>query len=90
MSNRVHVKHLASQEYRTPSRKSTFMYVLHRYYLCKKHAMGVWGFIAIFWCNLWMYIQRRIKGQGDQDMLDAIRYYYKHKKEIYAGKFECL
>lgn len=90
MSNRVHVKHLASQEYRTPSRKSTFMYVLHRYYLCKKHAMGVWGFIAIFWCNLWIYIQRRIKGQGDQDMLDAIRYYCKHKKEIYAGKFECL
>ena len=89
-SENVHVRHLASQEYRTPSRKSTFMYVLHRYYLNEKHNRGMRGRLAIKWCNFWMYIQRKLKKQGDKDMLDAMNYYYKHRKEIEMGKFKCI
>lgn len=87
-SKKVHVLHLASQEYRTPGRKSTFMYVLHRYYLNQKHNRGILGELAIAWCNYWMYFQRSQKKQGEQDMRDAMKYYRRHKKEVLMGKFE--
>lgn len=84
----VRVLHLASQEYRTPSRKSTFMYVLHRYYLNNKHSRGILGNIAISWCNIWIYIQRKIKNQSAEDMLDAMKYYQKNKQNVLNGYFK--
>lgn len=88
ITREIHVKHLTTQEYRTPSRKSTFMYVLHRYYLSHKHGMGVKGNMAIFWCNFWMYIQRRIKKEGYKDLQDAMSYYFRNKKKVLDGQFE--
>lgn len=87
MSNQIHVKHLASQEYRTPSRKSTYMYVLHRAYLSEKHHMGWKSQIAMGWCNFWIYLQRRIISDGYEDMRDAIKYLRKHKIEVINGVF---
>lgn len=87
MSSDIHVKHLASKEYRIPSRKSTFMYVLNRFYLSKKHNMGWKADIAIKWCNFWIYIQRKIANNNAEDMKEAIIYLRKHKKEVENGVF---
>ncbi|EGG81010.1 hypothetical protein HMPREF9477_01869 [Lachnospiraceae bacterium 2_1_46FAA] len=87
MSSNIHVKHLASQEFRTPSRKSTFMYVIHRAYLSYKHQMGWKSELAMRWCNLGIYFERRIKNNCSQDMKDAMHYLKKHRSEIRKGEF---
>lgn len=85
MTPNVSVSHLASQEYRTPSRKSTFMYVLNRAYLCHKHHMGWKSEVAMRWCNFWMYIHRIIHSDSPRDFKDAVRYLRKHKFEVRNG-----
>jgi hypothetical protein len=87
MSDKVHVKHLASQEYRTPSRKSTFMYVLNRAYLSYKHEMGWKSDLAMKWCNLWRYVDKVVRRESAQDMKDAMDYLKVYKKEIRKGEF---
>lgn len=88
MTLKVHVRHLASKEFRTPSKKSTFMYVLNRAYLSKKHKMGIRGVVAMHWCNFWRLIERIIKRQEPRDMLEAIIYLKKNKEKIYNGDFQ--
>lgn len=88
MTLKVHVRHLASKEFRTPSKKSTFMYVLNRAYLSKKHKMGIRGVVAMHWCNFWRLIERIIKRQEPKDMLEAIIYLKKNKEKIYNGDFQ--
>lgn len=88
MTSKIHVRHMASQEFRTPSRRSTFMYVLNRAYLRKKHEMGFGSVLAMNWCNIWRLIERIIKKQNSKDMLDAMRYLRKNKRKIYNGNFQ--
>ena len=86
-STKIHVNHLASAEYRLPSRKHTFMYVLNRAYLMNKHNMGIKGMIAMNWCNLWRFIERTIKKENAKDMKEAMNYYRKNKKLVNKGIF---
>ena len=85
LSDKVHVKHLGSLEYRVPSRRSTFMYVINRYYLSVKHKMGLKSRIAMSWCNFWIYIFRVVKKNNPQDFKDAVKYKNKHKRELKLG-----
>ncbi len=87
LSDKVRVKHLASKEYRVPSKLGTYMYVINRAYLSYKHNMGLKSRIAMSWCNFWRYIERVIKKENPKDMKDAIKLLKKHKKEIKKGKF---
>ena len=87
MSSSVCVKHLASQEYRTSSRKGTFMYVLNRAYLSYKHNMGWKSELAMRWCNFWIYMGRILKNDCPQDMWDAMKYLSNHRNEVRIGKF---
>lgn len=87
MSSDIHVKHLASKEYRVTNRKSTFMYVLNRFYLSKKHCMGWKSEIAFNWCNFWIYIQRKVTNNNAEDMKEAMIYLRNHKKEVEQGVF---
>ena len=87
ISGRVRVKHLASQEYRTSSRKSTFMYVLNRAYLSYKHDMGIRSEMAMKWSNFWIYIERIIRGNYPKDMKDALKYLRKHRSKVRKGEF---
>lgn len=88
ISSSVHVKHLASQEYRTPSRKSTFMYVLNRAYLSYKHEMGWKSEFAMQWCNIWRLVERMIKKQDAKDMIDAMIYLKRNRQKIIEGIFQ--
>ena len=85
LSDKVHVKHLVSKEYRTPSKKATYMYVCHRYYLLCKHKEGLMGKAAFWYCNFWRFIERIIKKQQPKDMFDAMVYCFKNSKKIGKG-----
>ncbi len=88
MSDKVHVKHLASQEYRIPSKKATYMYVCNRYYLAHKHQLGWRGCLAMAWCNFWMLLLRVLKKQNPRDMWNAICFCFKNRSQIKNGKLE--
>lgn len=87
LSDKVHVIHRFSQEYRTPSKKTTYMYVCNRYYLAHKHKMRC-GKLALLWSNLCMLLFRTIKRQAPKDMLNALIYCAKNKDKIKQGMLE--
>lgn len=87
MTNKVRVLHLASQEFRTPTRKHMFMYVLNRYYLSNKHHMGWKSMISMKLTNNVMALFQKLKGGNSKDLKDAIHYLKYHKEEIKQGKF---
>jgi glycosyltransferase involved in cell wall biosynthesis len=82
----VHVKHLVSLEYRIPSKKSRFMYVINRAYLRSKHGMGVSSKIVMNWCNFWRLIERIVRKENPKDMMNAMQYLKKNKNRIKKGK----
>ncbi len=88
MSDKVHVKHLASQEYRIPSKKATYMYICNRYYLAHKHGKGVWGDLAMCWSNFWMLLFRVFKKQNPHDMWNAIWFCVKSRSQIKNGEIK--
>lgn len=84
---RIHVKHMTSTEYRIPSRKSTFMYVINRAYLSYKYGMGFGRRISMNWCNSCRLIEKIIKRENPKDMIDALAFLRKNKAEIRNGVF---
>lgn len=87
LHDNVRVKHLVSKEYRIPSCKSTYMFVLHRAYLAHKYGKGIRGQLACQWCNFWKLIQRIFHKENPRDLKEAIKYLIFNRKKIYAGEF---
>lgn len=87
LNEKVHVKHCVSNEYRTPSKKSTYMYVINRYYLSFKHNMGFKSRLAMKWCNMWRLMEKALKHEAPFDMLNAIKHLNKNKNDIKMGIF---
>ena len=87
LNEKVHVKHCVSNEYRTPSKKSTYMYVINRYYLSFKHNMGFKSRLAMRWCNMWRLMEKALKHEAPFDMLNAIKHLNKNKNDIKMGIF---
>ena len=88
LSDRVRVKHLASTEYRIPSKKSTYMYVLNRYYLSYKHGRGFTSILAMDWTNFWMLMMRIVKRQKPLDMLNAMLRAKQLQKKLKSGRID--
>ena len=84
----VHVNHMVSREYRVPSKKSTFMYVINRYYLSYKHNMGFRSRLAMKWCNFWRLVERTVKKECPADMWKAMVFVSRNKKDIRQGKIK--
>lgn len=82
----VKVKHLATLEYRIPSDKSLYMYVINRTYLCYKHKMGIKGIIACFWCNFWRLVHNFVSRQQPRILKNAILSSIKYWEDIKLGK----
>lgn len=87
LTPKVKVRHMVSKEYRVPSDKSTYMYILHRAYLINKMKFGLKGFLAYNWTNFWRLIERIIRHENASCFIRAIIYYKKNKKEVFEGKF---
>lgn len=85
LDEHVRVKHMVSKEYRIPSKKSTYMYVVNRAYLSYKHNMGCVGRVVMNWCNFWRWIERVVRKENPKDIRDAIRWVRKNKKEVQKG-----
>ena len=81
----IRVKHLATLEYRVPSAKSTYMYILNRKYLAYKHKMGIRGIICRNWCELWRFIEHIILKKDAMTFLKAYLCKFKYGKEINSG-----
>ena len=71
LSDKVHVKHLASKEYRIPSRKSTYMYAIHRRYISDKNHIG--SRFAMDWCDFWRILERVIKRENPGELVGALK-----------------
>ena len=87
MDKNISVKHLCSNEYRTPSRKSTFMYIQNRAYLSYKHSMGKKSSFWMAITNRVILLKRALRNETPKDMRDAIKYSKKHKFDIRKGIF---
>lgn len=83
MDEKIHVVHLASQEYRIPTQKHTMMYVINRGYIGYKHHMGWKSYVAFNWCNLWMLIMKVLRKEAPSDMLRAMKLNRKLAREHY-------
>lgn len=88
INEQVRVKHCVSKEYRTPSTKSTYMYVVNRYYLSYKHNMGFRSRLAMKWCNFWRLVERTVKKECPADMWKAMVFVSRNKKDIRQGKIK--
>ena len=85
LNEKVHVKHCVSKEYRTPSKKSTYMYVINRYYLSFKHNMGLKSRLAMKWCNLGRMLEMVINNEPFIDIIKAKKVAKKLKKEKFKN-----
>lgn len=86
----VHVNHMVSREYRVPSKKSTFMYVINRYYLSYKHNMGLKSRLAMKWCNFWRLIEKILRKEKPGDFINAQRCLRKNIKKVKSGEIKDL
>lgn len=88
INEQVRVKHCVSKEYRTPSSKSTYMYVVNRYYLSYKHNMGFRSRLTMKWCNFWRLIERTVKKECPADMWKAMVFVSRNRKDVRQGKIK--
>ncbi len=73
---------MVSQEYRVPTKKSTYMYVIHRRYIAAKNKYG--SRAAIRWWDYICIAQRMIKHQNYADYVSAMR----TAKNLSAKRFD--
>lgn len=85
-STDVIVTHLQSQEYRIPSQKFTYMYVLNREYLSYKHFKSAWSRFLTRWSNLGMFFWRIVKRQRPWQLLKAQMLCDKYRKKLKKGE----
>lgn len=84
----VRVKHLATREYRIPSVKSMYMYVVNRAYLSTKHNLGMKGLVANWWCNFWQLMRSLVMCQNPRILAHAMWCTIKYRKDISAGNLD--
>lgn len=85
LSEKVHVKHMASKEYRISTEKEVYMYVLNRAYLSEKFQQGIVGRLACGWCDFWRLVQSVIRKDNPQFLFFAILYLIRNREKVYSG-----
>lgn len=88
LNDKVKVKHLVSNEYRVPTQKSTYMYVINRKYLAYKHKMSIVSHLALRWTNFGHFLMRLMKRQRPFDLLKAQIYCDLNRRKIRCGKLK--
>lgn len=84
-SPNVIVTHLTSKEYRVPTKKSTYMYVINREYLSYKHYKSCYSRLATRWSNYGMVLFRIIKRQNWIELIKAMRACDKIRNDLKNG-----
>lgn len=88
LNSQVSVRHRQSTEYRIPSKKSTYMYAVHRRYIADKNNCGT--HLAMGWCDFWRILERIIRRERPLDLIRAVITAAKLKKRHYDGMKEIL
>ncbi|MCR4819789.1 MAG: glycosyltransferase [Elusimicrobiales bacterium] len=89
ISPSVRVKHLVSREYRIPSKKHTWLYIVNRHYLLYKHKRPFPARLVLEWCNICRLLERVLKREKPVDFAAALWYSWTHSAEIRQGKLDC-
>lgn len=84
ISNKLTVNHNVTSEYRTTTKKTTFMNYLHRYYICKKYNLSE---IKYWWCNFGDLFYKIKKRDSLKDYFSAIIFLIKNKNRVAKGEF---
>ena len=82
------VKHLESKEFRIPSAKNTFKYVINREYLSYKHGLSFWARISSRWSNFGQFLLRLMQGSGAGDIVRAQIRCDRLRKQLREGILE--
>ena len=91
MSNKLIVNHRVSNEYRLPTKKATYMVILHREYIRHKYfARNIGTYILCLWSDIGDLIYRIIHKQNTCDIIRARSFFYKHYSDILHGNFHYL
>lgn len=86
IDNRVMVEHTASQEWRIPSKETTYMYAMHRMYLLYKNQAGVGRWIAFWWSLVGIFLVRVDRKDCISDDVGAIKHGIKYRHRIKNGE----
>lgn len=88
LSPLVKVRHLATLEYREPSAKTLFMYIVNRKYLAHKHKMGLRSSLSRNWCEFWKFIQYVVTNNSSRIFLKAYLSKFKYSRDIISGNLD--
>lgn len=80
LTDKVRVKHMESKEYRIPSKKSSYMYAIHRRYIAYKYGCSRSTYWCINYCDFFRTIERLVKREKPMELINAILTAHKLKK----------
>lgn len=87
ITNDVHVKHLASKEYRVPSKTHIRAFIINRYYLIHKHK-GCFSLLIATYTNLFFILRFRKSREVVSEIVRSMLIYFKNKGKIDNGQIE--
>jgi glycosyltransferase involved in cell wall biosynthesis len=67
----IQVEHLGSKEWRIMSRKATYMYVIHRYYVSYKYFRGWWMRAMLGWSDVGVFFRRLLEREQPFEIVKA-------------------
>ena len=87
ISPKLVVEHLQSKEYRVPTQKFTYMYLIHRAYLSYKYFPNkASSRFLLGWSNLSMLLLRLVKRQAPKQFIKAQKACRKYRKLLKKGE----
>lgn len=87
LDSNIAVLHNESKEYRTPSKSVTFMKLIHRYYINRKHFNSACSLLVFIWENVGEMIYSVCYAKNLKDFLKAVCFCIKYRKDIKNGNF---
>lgn len=90
LTDRVRVRHLASLEYRIPTQRNNFIFVIHRAYLYYKHNRGFASFLAMHWCNFWRIVEHIVRRRDASPLVKGVVLSIRERKRVAEGDMPWL
>lgn len=85
IDKKVQVWHMTSQEFRITKWKHTVMYIINREYLSYKYKKSSYSRLKQRWTNIGRFFERIISKDSPKDIILAMHYCDKYRKDIKNG-----
>ena len=86
LDTRIQVYHMYTREYRVPSKKSSFMYIINRKYLGYKLGFGFRSSLMQLFANFSLLLRRLVAKQRPQDIISAQFRAWRYGKQLKKGE----